>query len=122
MDSTLSSENLSSNFVPILIKTDKETGEISFNNKTKRYSKEEFNDIKRYVNKLCAMAVDEILDGYIEPSPIADTNSDIPKSCAYCKLAGFCNLEKAKFIHGRNNNGKVEAFCFKEKEDNVDGN
>ena len=113
MDSELSTEHTSSNYVPMGVKFNKKTGEISFHGRTKTYLEEEFDDIKDYVIKLCSNATNEILDGNIEPSPVAGDDIDLPMSCKYCELAGFCNLEKAKYEKGRNINLKVDISSFK---------
>ena len=120
MDATLTPNNLKSNLIPVIVKFDKD-GNMSFNNIIKnRFSDEEFEDIKTYVNSLCSGAVDEILSGYIEPSPIASSNSDIPLSCLYCPVYGFCGLNKSKFKFGRKYGASVDISSFK-KEDNVSG-
>ena len=119
MDITVSETKLKSTAVPLWIKIDKNTGEISFHgNLMGRYSENDFNNIKGYVNKFCIGAISEILSGYIEPSPIANQNSEKPLSCINCNLYGFCGLEKARNKFGRQLDGKVDigSFYFKEEE------
>lgn len=115
MDSTLSPEKKASNFVPLSVTFDKKTGEMKINHQIRSfYSENDFNAMENYVNNLCAIAVDEILSGYIEPSPYIDSNSDMnkPSACAYCELFGFCNLSKAKYKYGRKLNKSVEIQNF----------
>ncbi|MBQ8424934.1 MAG: PD-(D/E)XK nuclease family protein [Clostridia bacterium] len=121
MDSELSEDYTSSHYVPLWVKFDKKTGEISYHGRAKRYAEEQFNSINDYVKKLCSTAVDEILKGYMEPSPVADNKNDTPKSCKYCELAGFCSLEKARYKYGRNNDLKVEISSFEKKENSDNG-
>lgn len=111
MDHSLNGESLKSNIVPIWTKIE-ENGEMVFNGRQTRYSEEEFEFIKDYVNKLCSQAVSEIAGGYIEPSPIADENGSVPLSCKFCKLSGFCGLEKSRFSLGRELSSKVDILSF----------
>lgn len=134
MDAEISPEHLRSDVAPFQVKFDKKTGEMSFNKQstTTNYSAKDFENIKAYVNEICSNAADEILDGFIEPSPIASTSSDIPQSCAYCPVAGFCGLSNAKFKNGRKYPDSVEIYSFEKcdkdelseniKESNVDDN
>ena len=119
MDIKISEENKVSDLVNFKVKFDKKTGIMSLNEKCTTYSSVEFDAIKNYVNKLCSLAVDEILGGYIEPSPIADENS--LKSCANCPIYGFCGLEKSKFSSGRRQTSKITISSFYE-ENKVENN
>lgn len=111
MDNTLSETNKKSFLVPITIKFDKD-GVVSFSGRQKRYASKEFDTIKNYTEKLCEKAVGEISEGYIEPSPVAADSSDEPTSCEYCKLRGFCGLEKARFGFGRTLGAKIDTASF----------
>lgn len=111
MDNTLTRENPRSFLAPVWIKYDK-NDMICFSGRQKRYSDKEFENIKSYTEKLCSVAAGEILDGNIEPSPVADESSDEPASCKFCKLKGFCGLEKAKNHLGRSLNSKVDTASF----------
>ena len=125
MDYTLGSENKESSFVPLKIKISKETESNQFfefaGRQTKNLSETEFENVKNYTEELCTNAVQEILSGYIEPSPFSASASDGTARCAYCKLAGFCGLEKSKNKFGRVCLSKADVSSFdlkKEVQDN----
>lgn len=117
MDSGLSVENNESQFVPIKLRNNKdvrETGELQISyGRTKVFmSEKEFDDIKTYTEKLCTGAVQEILDGYIAPAPIAKLTERESGECAYCELAGFCGREQSRFGMARRCGGNVSAVSF----------
>lgn len=104
MDANLNEDNKASNIVELNVSVDKKTGEIKINHFRRKcyFAKEDFDAIENYVNKLCSLAVDEILDGNVEPSPYSSNNKgNKPTSCEYCELSGFCNLKNAKYKLGR---------------------
>ena len=117
MDYTLSFENLESNFVPLKIKKGKEQvneNRFEISGSSKKYmSSEDFDDIKRYVIELCTGAVDEILSGYIEPSPAKSKTEEKPTTCSWCKFAGICGVEKSRHSLGRNLETSVDIDKFK---------
>lgn len=122
MDSSLSFDNPASNFVPIKIKTSKElentnTFELSKFGQKKFLSEEEFNQIERYNKQECKTAMQEILSGYIEPSPLSIKSEDGTAECETCELFGFCGIQKSKFSMGRKCTGKVEIESFLKEED-----
>ena len=127
MDAGLSIENNESEFVPLKIRNNKDTratGEflIAYG-KTKTFmSEKEFDDLKAYTEKLCAGAVQEILDGNIEPSPVAKMSQQESPNCEYCELAGFCGRERAKFGKARRCGGNVSgaSFDFNKEDENGD--
>lgn len=117
MDSKLSVENNESEYVPLKIKNNKETREtgefqISYGRTKTFMSEKEFDDLKNYTEKLCAGAVQEILNGNIEPSPVAKLSDQESSICDYCELAGFCGKEKARFGKARRCGGEVSSVCF----------
>lgn len=124
MDYTLSIDNNDSNFVPLKVKTNKETDSNQFfefsGTSNKRVSEKEFSDVKEYIEMLCKGAIDEILSGYIEPAPNAASIVAATSRCEYCKLAGFCGLEKSKFKYGRicSNKVRIDSFDLSKKEAN----
>ena len=85
-------------------------------------SEKEFDDLKAYTEKLCAGAVQEILDGNIEPSPVAKMSQQESPNCEYCELAGFCGRERAKFGKARRCGGNVSgaSFDFNKEDENGD--
>lgn len=123
MDSSLSFENPASSFVPIKIKTNKNlentnTYELNKMGSKKYLSESEFAGLKDYNKELCKVALNEILSGYIEPSPVALKSEDGKHLCENCELAGFCKLSDAKLSGGRKCLDKVEIESFlKEKKD-----
>ena len=121
MDNRVSFDNPQSSFIPFKIKTGEEfvntnTFEISKGRKKIYFSKDEFDSLKKYNSELCKIAISEILDGFIEPSPISLTSQELP--CKWCELSGFCGLEKARFKTGRECSGDVtmESFIMTTKE------
>ena len=116
MDTSLNENNLRSFLIPVTIKFD-DDGQVQFAGKNKRYSEKELENINDYVKKLCSVAGDEVLSGFIEPSPIADDNSELPVSCKNCKVKGFCGLEKSNHPFGRSFIEKVDELSFDLGED-----
>lgn len=121
MDCGLSVENPESELVPIKLlnnKSTRETGEmkISYGRTKTFFSGEEFENIKSYTEKLCSGAIAEILDGNIEPSPIAKLTARESLECEYCKLKGFCGKEFAKFGEARRCGGEIDEASFSAKE------
>lgn len=117
MDSKLSIDNNESEFVPIKLKSNKETREtgelqIAYGRTKNFMSEKEFSDLKEYTEKLCVRAVQEILNGNIEPSPVAKLNEQESSMCEYCELSGFCGREKARFGKARRCGGNVSSFSF----------
>ena len=120
MDYNLSFENNESHFVPIKIKKSKDVinkNLFLFSNKSKTtLSAEELETIKNYIEKLCSIAVSEILEGYIEPSPLI-IGSEVKKMpCGHCEFAGFCGLDKARFANGRKCDGTVNIERFEQED------
>ena len=118
MDNSVSFENPESDLIQFKIKTGKEnvntnTFEISKGPSKVYFDDDEFEKMKAYNTKLCEGAVSEILSGYVEPSPMAMGDAD-SKVCRFCEFAGFCGLEKARFVDGRKCHGKVSIDSFVE--------
>ncbi len=117
MDSGLSIEKNESDFVPVKIKNNKDvrdTGELQISyGRTKTFMTEkEFDAVKNYTESLCKGAVQEILDGNIEPAPIAKISERESSECKFCELAGFCGREKSKFGMGRRCGTGVQIGSF----------
>lgn len=117
MDSKLSIENNESQLVPIKLKNNKdvrETGEfqISYGRTKSFMSEKEFDDVKTYSQRLCEGAISEILDGNIEPSPIAKLTERESSECVYCELSGFCGREHAKYGQARRCGGNITSSNF----------
>ena len=119
MDYSLSFDNPESKFIEIAIKTsDKHKNENLFEisrKSPKVLSSSEFEDIKEYTEKLSLNAIEEILEGYIEPSPLSLSESDGLARCSYCEFSGFCGLEKARLKSGRICSAKINANSFKQE-------
>ena len=121
MDSSLSLDNPESDLVPLKIKSNKETREtgelqISYGRTKNILTEAEFEGIKNYTNELCKKAIEEILDGNIEPSPFAKASEKESSECKYCELAGFCGKEHAKFGLARRCGGNVREMSFDRNE------
>lgn len=119
MDATLSLEKKESNAVPFKIKEDKHNGYDFSGTHSHNLSEKDFENAKVYTEKLCTGAIEEILSGYIEPAPIATNSSKGLARCEYCKLKGFCGLEKSKFKFGRicSSKASVASFDLEKKEE-----
>ena len=117
MDITLSHDNPDSTFVPLKIKSSekaRESGEfeISHGNSNNYLTENEFASVRDYNEKLCKQAISEILDGFIEPSPLKKMTDKESGECAYCEFAGFCGKESAKFGRGRNYVMGIDVSSF----------
>ncbi len=116
MDATLSHENKESSFIPLTVKADGDADSnqhFAFSRaSSKNLTEKEFENTKKYTEKLCTGAIEEILSGYIEPAPFAGSFADGLARCEYCKLKGFCGLEKSKFKFGRVCASKVDIKSF----------
>lgn len=116
MDNNLSFEKPSSEFVSLKIKTNKKNinenrFEIS-GTSSKNLSEQEFENMKNYTEKLCAKAIEEILQGNIEPAPIIQPSEESPSMCEWCKFSGFCGKEQARLGHGRSLSGSISIKNF----------
>ena len=125
MDNSVSFEEPESHLIPLKIKTNKDavqsnTFEISKVGKKNYLSENEFDELKNYNSAVCKGAIQEILSGYVEPSPATFSGDDNP--CKWCELKGFCGLEKAKFTDGRLCDLDVTADSFKINEGESDDN
>ena len=76
--------------------------------------------MKKYTKDLSQTAINEILSGYIEPSPLAVKSEDGHHECDRCELSGFCGLKKARLADGRRCDNKVDMTSF-ESEEEQDG-
>lgn len=116
MDNNLSFEKPSSNFVSLKIKTNKKNiNENKFEisgTSSKNLSKQEFDNMKNYNEKLCTNAIEEILMGNIEPAPIIKPNEETPSMCEWCKFSGFCGKEQAHLGGGRSLSGSISIKNF----------
>ena len=124
MDNTVSFENSESHLIPLKIKTNKEmiktnTFEISKARQKNYLSENEFADLKLYNQEICKTAIQEILSGYVAPSPAKFSADDSP--CKWCELNGVCGVSKAKFSDGRLCADDVSIESFKINEGESDG-
>lgn len=101
MDSSLYSSN-TSDILPVrFIKAksaSKDSNEREFGAEGNLLSAKQFENITKYIQKLECNAVQEILSGYIEPSPLV-INKKSP--CAYCDYRYVCGLENKENNEGR---------------------
>ncbi len=115
MDSSLGESELNSKFVPLKVKLDK-NGQLQISRQGRAgerfLSGEDFENLGVYVLKLASTGAEEILSGYIEPSPLALSNESGLSRCIFCEFAGYCNVEKSRFSHGRKCDGLVDATSF----------
>lgn len=119
MDYSLSFDNPKSKFVPIAIKSNddvrnRNSFELSRAGQ-KFLSEEEFENLKKYNEKLCKIALEEIKSGYIEPSPIRKGDDKDSMPCTWCEFAGFCGKENSRFAGGRRCDSSVTIENFNEE-------
>ena len=112
MDTTLGEQSLDSKTMNVKLNKPKD-GQFTLRKGVSVLSSAQFDNLASYVHKLCSTAIDEILQGYIEPSPIKVTSSDKLK-CAYCPYYAVCGVKKSNYAQGRK--------CYSEvKIDTIDG-
>ena len=114
-DSSLSATTACSNFVPLKVREDK-NGQLQINKQGRvgeRFlSSTDFDNIEDYVLLLIKVGAEEILSGYIEPSPLSMTASGGLERCETCKYAGYCGLEHSSFSGGRHCISQVNSGSF----------
>ncbi len=82
-------------------------------------SKEEFDTVFDYVEKLITKATEEIISGYVAVTPKGDNDYDDPAVCEYCKYAQICNISnnKDKIRIVKLKEGKDKEILFNKEED-----
>ena len=83
-------------------------GELSANSLKNAVSVEELNSIMEYACNILNKAVDEMLEGYIEPKPYLNSQKN---SCNYCKYKSLCHFDIVRNGH-RNTNIKKNKASF----------
>ena len=104
MDKTLSLENPKSKFIGAELSTKKENiknGTIELKNSSSLLSEDEIESISSYALKLSEKAVEEILQGFIKPTPLKKS-SEI--ACDYCPYKNVCGINKMADIYTRETN------------------
>lgn len=111
MDKTL--QNGASNVVPAYL--DKE-GQIS-KSKSSTLTKEQFEDLRKYTNKIIKQISQEIMSGKIDIEPYYQRkNQKTP--CDYCEYKGICHFKEDKTKSYRYiSNDKKEDVLFKIREE-----
>lgn len=104
MDNTLSLENPKSKYIFAEVKTNKaslKSGEIEFKSNSSLISEEEIKSISSYAKLISKKAVDEILQGYIKPTPLKTSEG---LACEYCEFRNICGImrEEDKWIREAN--------------------
>lgn len=99
MDTTINEQKLASDVIDVKFNKPK-NGEFNLRNSANLFSDNQFQDMQNYVQKLCNKAVEEILDGYIMPSPIRLSESE-KLHCANCEFFGVCGVDRTNFAMGR---------------------
>lgn len=99
MDTTLGADKLASDTIDVKLNKPK-NGEFNLRSSANLFSDSQFEDLQNYVQKLCSKAVQEILEGYIMPSPIRLSESD-KSHCVSCEFAGVCGVDKTQYAMGR---------------------
>lgn len=118
MDTTLGEEKLASDSIDVKLNKPK-NGEYNLRNSANLLTDGQFVDLQSYVKKMCDIAVGEILDGYIAPSPIRLSESD-KLHCANCSFAGVCGVQKTSYAMGRKcyTDVKIDTITKLEGENN----
>ena len=114
MDKTL--ENGASSVIPVYL--DKE-GNIS-ESKSNTVTKEQFQDLRNYTNKIIKEISEEMLKGKIEISPYYQKKNG-QKPCDYCQYKNICNFKE----YGNSNyryiqNDKKEDILNKIRENELE--
>lgn len=106
-------ENGASSVVPVYL--DKE-GEIS-KSKSSTLTKEQFEDLRKYTNKIIKQIAQEIMSGKIDIEPYYQRkNKKTP--CDYCEYKGICHFKEDKTKSYRYiSNNKKEEILHKIKEE-----
>lgn len=94
MDNTLSFENPKSKFINVEISSDKKcvkNGIVELNASQSLVSEEEIESISTYARELAKKATEEILQGFIKPTPIKKS-SEVP--CTFCEFKNVCGIRK----------------------------
>lgn len=117
MDTTLGADKLASDTIDVKLNKPK-NGEFNLRSSANLFSDSQFEDLQNYVQKLCSKAVQEILSGYIMPSPIRLSESD-KSHCISCEFAGVCGVDKTPYAMGRKcyNDIKIDAITKLEGEE-----
>lgn len=93
MDNTLSFENPKSNFIGVEISTKKanvKNNIIELKGSSSLISEDEIEGIANYVLLLAKKAVQEILDGFIKPTPFKKSKET---PCEYCSFKNICGIK-----------------------------
>lgn len=96
MDKTLSLENPNSKIISASLSTAKEnisSGTIKLQNKNHIMPAKLLGEISNYVTEISKIAVQEIMDGYINPSPLQKSERATCKYCDYKYICGFPSSE-----------------------------
>ncbi len=106
MDTTLSEENLDSSTMQVKLNKPK-NGEFNLRKSVNLLSADQFDDAQKYVYMLATQAVNEILSGYIAPSPIRLASNNKLK-CENCPYLGVCGVQNTAYRFGRKCYGAVK--------------
>lgn len=101
MDKTLGLENPKSKYIGVEISTKKEnlkSGTIELKNSSSLVSEDEIESISSYAIELSKKAVQEILQGYIKPTPFKKSSE---VACEYCPFANVCGIAKKADVYTR---------------------
>lgn len=101
MDKTLGLENPKSKFIGVEISTKKENvknGIIELKNSSSLVGEDEIESISSYAIELSKKAVQEILQGFIKPTPFKKSSE---VACEYCPFANVCGISKKADIYTR---------------------
>ena len=110
MDKTL--EVGASNIIPAYLDKD---GNVS-KSKSNSVSKEQFQDLMKYTNKLIKQISKEILSGNIEIKPYYQKKSK-KTACDYCEYKGICNFKENSNNYYYIENQKKEEILTKIREE-----
>lgn len=89
MDKNLSKENPKSKYVFPEVKTSSKNDEIEFKSNSSLLNKEELENLSSYAIKVSENAINEILEGYVKPSPYKSLGQ-LP--CEYCEYRKVCGI------------------------------
>ena len=93
MDKTLSKENPKSRFIYPEIKAKSKSEEIEFKANSCLLDEGELESLSSYALALAKKGVDEILSGYVKPSPYKSAGQLPCEYCVYRKVCGIASLD-----------------------------
>lgn len=110
MDKTLSKENPRSKFVYPEVKTSLKGDEIEFKSNSCLLNKDEIKSMSSYALAVAEKGIDEIISGYVKPSPYKSLGQ-LP--CEYCEYRKVCGISSNDYKSAREPNSTNAKDFYK---------